>query len=63
MLQKLFVLNGGLGWKVEVQKVYLSQQRKISKVKKALSVLAASLVVQQEETYALASRKSAGGQP
>jgi hypothetical protein len=23
MMQKVFVLNGGFGWKVEIQKVYL----------------------------------------
>lgn len=25
MIQRLFVLSGGLGWKVEVQKVYMQQ--------------------------------------
>jgi hypothetical protein len=34
MMQKVFVLNGGFGWKVEIQKVYLKQQNKVSKAKK-----------------------------
>lgn len=49
MIQRLFVLSGGLGWKVEVQKVYMQQQKKISKVKKSMSILAANLVCQLED--------------
>ncbi len=43
------MLSGGLGWKVEIQKVYMQQQKKISKVKKSMSLLAANLVYQSED--------------
>ena len=58
-LQKIVVLNGGIGWKIDIPATYQKLLKKIQKVKKTMNGMSSELAEQQEITYEMLNIQSA----
>ncbi len=57
-IQKVVVLNGGYGWKIDIQATYYRNFKKTQKVKKSMNLMSSDLANQQEITYELLNNKN-----